>query len=381
MRTKITTLLLALVLCMSAFALPLTAYAAGASDTTPPTLTVKLDGGQLTISASDDNSGVEAVYIDGNRVNLLVGGKATVTLKDYAGTEKTVSIYAVDYAGNRSETKKLDNPYYKEPAQQTQQGTSGTGGTGQTSQSGNSGQTGGTGSTQNQSTNNTANTAQTQAADNAAASEPSTEETVSAIPDGAFTPEGTGTILDSATDADGDKQFYTITTEAGNVFYLIIDGKRDNNNVYFLNGVTEADLMALAEKDDSVTISSVPAIETCICTDKCEAGHVNTDCPVCKNDLTKCCGKETQQETEPIPAEPEQTAEKGGGNTGTIIFIIVAVIAVAGIGYCVKIVRPKQQSSFDDDDEGFEDENLAPDDYYAEPEYLSDDDEYNGDGE
>lgn len=31
---------------------------------------------------------------------------------------------------------------------------------------------------------------------------------------------------------------------------LFIDGKRDDNNVYFLNGVTEADLMALAEKGD-----------------------------------------------------------------------------------------------------------------------------------
>ena len=38
-------------------------------------------------------------------------------------------------------------------------------------------------------------------------------------------------MLDSATGEDGDKQFYTITTEAGNVFYLIIDGKRDDNNV------------------------------------------------------------------------------------------------------------------------------------------------------
>lgn len=74
------------------------------------------------------------------------------------------------------------------------------------------------------------------------------EPTTSSVPEGAFTPEGTGTVLDSATGEDGDKQFYTITTEAGNVFYLIIDGKRDDNNVYFLNGVTEADLMALAER-------------------------------------------------------------------------------------------------------------------------------------
>ena len=41
---------------------------------------------------------------------------------------------------------------------------------------------------------------------------------MSSIPEGAFTPEGTGTVLDCSTGADGDKQFYTITTEDGNVF-------------------------------------------------------------------------------------------------------------------------------------------------------------------
>ena len=38
-------------------------------------------------------------------------------------------------------------------------------------------------------------------------------------------------MLDEATGEGDDKQFYTITTEAGNVFYLIIDGKRDDNKM------------------------------------------------------------------------------------------------------------------------------------------------------
>ena len=41
------------------------------------------------------------------------------------------------------------------------------------------------------------------------------------MPEGAFTPEGTGTVLDSATGQEDDKQFYTITTADGNVFYLM----------------------------------------------------------------------------------------------------------------------------------------------------------------
>ena len=61
-----------------------------------------------------------------------------------------------------------------------------------------------------------------------------------------FTPEGTGTVLDNATDQDG-KEFFTITTAEEAVFYLVIDRQRGAENVYFLNAVTVADLLALAE--------------------------------------------------------------------------------------------------------------------------------------
>ena len=197
-------------------------------------------------------------------------------------------------------------------------------------------------------------------------------ETASAIPDGAFTPEGTGTVLDTATGEDGDKQFYTITSEDGNVFYLIIDGKRDGNNVYFLNGVTEADLMALAEKSED-TMSAIPAEDVCTCTEKCAAGEVDTACPVCKNDLKGCAGKEKPAETEE-PAQAEQP-KKDKGSAGTIIFIIIALLAAGGVGYYVKIVRPKQQA---EDDEDFEDdgygEGFDPDEAYGGTEYLSEDD-------
>jgi len=60
-----------------------------------------------------------------------------------------------------------------------------------------------------------------------------------------FTPEGTGTVLDNATDQDG-KEFFTITTADEAVFYLVIDRQRGAENVYFLNAVTVSDLMALA---------------------------------------------------------------------------------------------------------------------------------------
>ena len=391
MRTKKISLLLALMLVISAISLPLTAYAAGDKDTTPPELTASLDGDTLKIESSDDNSGVEAVFVDGNRINSLTNGAASVALKDYAGTEKQVSVYAQDYAGNRSKTVKFENPYYEEPAptekpaaatQQNQGGTAAKpvqaqaaspGSTNSNAGNSNAGSSN-SGNGSNTGTNTGANGGGNTASGTNGDSPDSQEETesASAIPDGAFTPEGTGTVLDTATGEDGDKQFYTITSEDGNVFYLIIDGKRDGNNVYFLNGVTEADLMALAEKSED-TMSAIPAEDVCTCTEKCAAGEVDTACPVCKNDLKGCAGKEKPAETEE-PAQAEQP-KKDKGSAGTIIFIIIALLAAGGVGYYVKIVRPKQQA---EDDEDFEDdgygEGFDPDEAYGGTEYLSEDD-------
>ena len=55
-----------------------------------------------------------------------------------------------------------------------------------------------------------------------------------------FTPDGTGTVVDNATDEDG-KEFYTITTADESVFYLVIDKQKTSENVYFLNTVTIAE--------------------------------------------------------------------------------------------------------------------------------------------
>ena len=113
MKNKVRNVLAALVLCMSAIALPVTAYASTGSDTTPPTLSATLNNDKLAVEASDDMSGVEAVYVDDTRINSLVNGKGTVALKDYAGDGKEVTVYAVDYSGNRSKEVKLDNPIFQ----------------------------------------------------------------------------------------------------------------------------------------------------------------------------------------------------------------------------------------------------------------------------
>ena len=139
-----------------------------------------------------------------------------------------------------------------------------------------------------------------------------------------FTPEGTGTVVDNATDGDG-KEFFTITTPSENVFYLIIDRQRDGQNVYFLNAVTEKDLLALAEKDPEPEVTE----------------------PV----------MEPEPETEP-PTEPEPEPEKTSGfPMGNILMIAAVLLAGGGAGYYFKVYRPKHEvPDMDDEEYDYEDE-------------------------
>ena len=141
-----------------------------------------------------------------------------------------------------------------------------------------------------------------------------------------FTPEGTGTVVDNATDGDG-KEFFTITTPSENVFYLIIDRQRDGQNVYFLNAVTEKDLLALAEKDPEPEVTE-PVMEP---------------------------EPETEPPTEPEPEpEPEKTS---GFPMGNILMIAAVLLAGGGAGYYFKIYRPKHEvPDMDDEEYGNEDE-------------------------
>jgi hypothetical protein len=151
--------------------------------------------------------------------------------------------------------------------------------------------------------------------------------------DAAFTPDGTGTVLDSATDSDG-KEFYTIVTDAGNIFYLVIDRQREDGGVYFLNAVTESDLAALTQKEDEGTDADIFGSGT---------GAADTPPEVEE--------PASEPASEPKPAlEPEPE----GMPIGTIAFVLLAVAAIGGAGYYLKIVRPRRQETDEEDDEGWE---------------------------
>ena len=146
-----------------------------------------------------------------------------------------------------------------------------------------------------------------------------------------FTPDGTGTVVDNATNQDG-KEFFTITTAEEAVFYLVIDRQREMENVYFLNAVTVADLMALAES------SGEPA------------------------------APEPPPEPEPEPTttpEPEPVPEKKGG-AGPLLLALAVVVIGGGAGWYFKIYRPKLQKAAEPEEDYGGDPYDGPEDYDGE---------------
>ena len=175
--------------------------------------------------------------------------------------------------------------------------------------------------------------------------------------DAALTPDGNLSLIDDiGSSTRSGKQFITVETRNGNVFYLIIDRDDEGEEtVHFLNQVDEADLLTLMGDD-------APAVETpavCNCKEKCAAGAVNTNCPVCKNNLSECIGKEVVVEPEP---EPEQPEKKSSG--GLLAIVLLLALAGGGAFAYVKFIKPKQgvKVSADPDDYDFEDEETVNED-------------------
>ena len=159
-----------------------------------------------------------------------------------------------------------------------------------------------------------------------------------------LTPKGNATLVD---DYGGNKQLITVTTKGGNYFYILIDRAAEGEQtVHFLNQVDEADLMALME--DGSTEAAPPAV--CSCTDKCEAGKVNVSCPVCKDNMTACSGKEAEPETE----KPTEQPKEKGNTGGLVLFLVVALLGGGGAFYYFKFMKPKQNVKGDTDLEDFD---------------------------
>ena len=153
-----------------------------------------------------------------------------------------------------------------------------------------------------------------------------------------FTPDGTGTVVDNATDEDG-KEFYTITTADESIFYLVIDKQKTSENVYFLNTVTVDDLLPLAEQGEEPAEEVTPEPEP----------------------------EPTEPVEEVTEPEPELEAEKTDSPFLSLPLIGAVVLIGGGAGYYFKIYKPRHEAP--DLEDGYcEYEDEGPEEIAEEPE-------------
>ena len=175
--------------------------------------------------------------------------------------------------------------------------------------------------------------------------EPVAEPTLPTL--GGLTPDGNLALIDdilggayysSEEVGDSQMQFVTVESKNGNTFYLVID--HATGDVYFLNLVDEADLLALLE-DEGYEVE-------CDCAEKCQPGAVDTSCPVCRTDLNECTGAEPEPTPEPTeaPTTAPEPEENGGFNAATLLPIaLIVILGTGGAYYFLKVRKRKPDTS------------------------------------
>ena len=183
--------------------------------------------------------------------------------------------------------------------------------------------------------------------------EPVAEPTLPSL--GGLTPDGNLALIDdilggayysSEEVGDSQMQFVTVESKNGNTFYLVID--HATGDVYFLNLVDEADLLALLE-DEGYEVE-------CDCAEKCQPGEVDTNCPVCRTDLNECTGEEPEPTPEPTEA-PVTEPQKDSSSFNAAALLPIALIAVLGAGgayYFLRVRKRKPDTSGATDLDGYD---------------------------
>lgn len=291
------------------------------TDITKPTLNASVSNGVLNIQVYDENSGVKAIYVNGYEFTEVINGILTIRLQQFDAGYEYFYISAIDNAGNLSEIYKMKNPYYSSLESQE-------------------------------------NLAQ-QLPISAEATKPSSArgivteyiqmgaskqniQTVAQVKQ----PE----VEENTETIEGGKEFYTIQTVSGKVFYLIIDKGKEEEVVYFLTEISENDLLNVTTnnsetlpKNSAVLESAIPFTESAFPNHDTKQPTDSTEQLEEQAKLEDIKGTEVTEQVSKIAKEPNSI----------ISYVLIGGLAVAFIigAYYFKVVRKKKEKFVEDEDE------------------------------
>ena len=355
-------------------------------DRTRPTLNSAVNNGVLTVQATDDKSGIRAVYVNGFEfTEEVTNGTLVIRMQQFDTGYQYFTVQAIDNAGNMSESYRVKNPYYKD----------------KTAKSGSSG------SNENkpvlpasaEPTQPSSAVAQVtehiktdaDGITKAVAAEPAIPEPQGNA--GPLTPveekkksfqeadrqeeEQKETV--SSQGGSGGREFYTIEARSGKVFYLVIDRKEGGEKAYFLTEITENDLLNVTEGNSALLPQNTAVIEG-------EAGITESGLPESESQFVTKEEKESldspdgleiflkddsdAEDTVISENEPETGENEGKEHRPATAYLIIGVLAILAIiaGYCFKVARRSADMDYaevEEDGDGY-DELPEDDDYQDE---------------
>jgi hypothetical protein len=151
------------------------------------------------------------------------------------------------------------------------------------------------------------------------------------------TPRGAGTVLEDVCQTEVSRQFITVQSRGGNVFYIIIDNDRDRENVYFLNAVDDWDLISFSDNFPDGVWEAYEEIKE-------EAVNNAIAAEIAAN-------SENTEDGDGVSVQKSAPEAPAGNNTQTIILVVVGALFAGGFVY-FKFFKGKKKAvkplSYDD---------------------------------
>lgn len=343
-----------------------------------PVVQASVDGTKLQIQACDRLSGVEAIQVNDKLYTRPENGALTMPIEENK-TDAFFRITALDTLQNESPLSIVLNPFYRQaPEEHGEHCPADCDCRKDEGSPADTAQTPKPTAKPTASKKPAATETPTKAEEPASTKGPSPSQAEDGVP---FTINGDAVTRDLLYDKYTNKQFVVLETRGGETFYLVIDydkpldAEGEHYETYFLNLVDATDLKALLGEED--TEASTDPV--CTCTERCEVGHINTDCELCKTNMTECCGKQTIAPTStptPTPApepalDPAPEARQNNGMTALLGLLLLAAIAGGGAFYWFRIKKdqPRTKGPIDLDDYDYGQSDDSDEGYKTESDY------------